>query len=441
MKKVLSKKEKARRQTIRRSPKIKQAIRRLDPSRILTLDLETTGLTADAEIIQLSIMNGCGDVLMNRYFKPLYTERWDEAMEVNHITPEQVAQEDPFILWADTVSRLFMDADLIVGYSTFNDIAKLHASGVVLPDKDIYLDLAEAFSLIHYQETKTITYEKLMNCAAHYGYHGRNWHDSLTDTDATLFCFQHMLDDDQAIFKKRRYRRSADNGVSSSQSYAPVIGVPDEFMELELHVPVRQAVFLHELDDAPRLDLAEDGTDIDGTLRAVQAIDAQSLTQVGFIADDELQDVLRPELLEVLRQHTVGHVRRQALVIDSEPDVIIFEIRFDIHTAIGLDVDAVPLQSFQESVDILAQRFAARQGDVGIGDLGDDIGNIHMPAFIEGISRIAVRTAQVAAAEADERRQLAGFLPFPVDAVENLVDTEAIIHKWPRSLHFPGPLL
>ncbi len=98
-----------------------------------------------------------------------------------------------------------MDADLIVGYSTFNDIAKLHASGVVLPDKDIYLDLAEAFSLIHYQETKTITYEKLMNCAAHYGYHGRNWHDSLTDTDATLFCFQHMLDDDQAIFKKRRY--------------------------------------------------------------------------------------------------------------------------------------------------------------------------------------------------------------------------------------------
>ena len=49
MKKLLSKKEKARRQSIRRSPQIKQAIRRLDPARILTLDLETTGLTADAE--------------------------------------------------------------------------------------------------------------------------------------------------------------------------------------------------------------------------------------------------------------------------------------------------------------------------------------------------------------------------------------------------------
>ena len=105
MKKVLSKKEKARRQTIRRSPKIKQAIRRLDPSRILTLDLETTGLTADAEIIQLSIMNGCGDVLMNRYFKPLYTERWDEAMEVNHITPEQVAEHTRQLLADERASE------------------------------------------------------------------------------------------------------------------------------------------------------------------------------------------------------------------------------------------------------------------------------------------------------------------------------------------------
>ena len=91
MKKMLSKKEKARRQSIRLSPAIKKTIRTLDPARILTLDLETTGLTADAEIIQLSIMNGFGQVLLNRYFRPIHTERWDEAMEVNHITPEQVA--------------------------------------------------------------------------------------------------------------------------------------------------------------------------------------------------------------------------------------------------------------------------------------------------------------------------------------------------------------
>lgn len=222
MKKMLSKKEKARRQSIRLSPAIKKTIRTLDPARILTLDLETTGLTADAEIIQLSIMNGFGQVLLNRYFRPIHTERWDEAMEVNHITPEQVAHEDPFILWADEVSRLFMDADLIVGYGTFNDIERLYESGVVLPDRDIYLDLAEAFSLIHYKETKTITYTKLRNCAAYYGYDSRrSWHDSLTDTDATLFCFQHMLEDDRAIFKNAVTRSSADNGVLSFCNYTP----------------------------------------------------------------------------------------------------------------------------------------------------------------------------------------------------------------------------
>lgn len=58
--------------------------------------------------------------------------------------------------WADEVSRLFMDADLIVGYGTFNDIERLYESGVVLPDRDIYLDLAEAF--LSSYETKTITY-------------------------------------------------------------------------------------------------------------------------------------------------------------------------------------------------------------------------------------------------------------------------------------------
>ena len=107
-------------------------------------------------------------------------------------------------------NRLLKERIIFLGSEVRDDNANAICAQILLlsaedPDKDIYLDLAEAFSLIHYQETKTITYEKLMNCAAHYGYHGRNWHDSLTDTDATLFCFQHMLDDDQAIFKKRRY--------------------------------------------------------------------------------------------------------------------------------------------------------------------------------------------------------------------------------------------
>lgn len=206
MAKLLSKKEQRRRQMIRFSPLVKKDIARLDPSRILTLDLETTGLTSDAEILQLSILNGRGKVMMNRYFKPLYTERWDEAMAINHITPAKVAHKEPFYLAADLVSRLFLKADLIVGYGIYNDLTWLHAAGVILPDKPMYLDLAEAFSLVSYTPAHThITYAALNRCAAYYGYGEKNWHNSLADTKATLFCFQQMLADDKAIFRRHRF--------------------------------------------------------------------------------------------------------------------------------------------------------------------------------------------------------------------------------------------
>lgn len=206
MAKPLSKKEIRRRQMIRFSPWVKKEISHLNPARIFTLDLETTGLSLDAEILQLSIVNGRGKVLVNRYFKPIYTERWDDAMAVNHISPKKVKDKDPFLLWADSISNLLQRAELIIGYGIYNDLHWLHTSGVILPDKPLYLDLAEAFSLVHYgPQHKQITYAALKDCAAYYGYPAENWHNSLADTQATFFCFQQMLRDDQAIFARHRY--------------------------------------------------------------------------------------------------------------------------------------------------------------------------------------------------------------------------------------------
>ena len=37
---------------------------------ILVLDTETTGFGPLAEILQLSIVNGLGEVVMNEYFRP-----------------------------------------------------------------------------------------------------------------------------------------------------------------------------------------------------------------------------------------------------------------------------------------------------------------------------------------------------------------------------------
>lgn len=58
----------------------------------IVIDTETTGLNADTdELLQVSIIDSQGNTLFNSYIKPLFTENWDGAMAVNHITPEMVA--------------------------------------------------------------------------------------------------------------------------------------------------------------------------------------------------------------------------------------------------------------------------------------------------------------------------------------------------------------
>ena len=58
---------------------------------ILVLDTETTGFGPSAEILQLSIVNGLGEIVMNEYFRPARTTCWPGAEAVNHISPAMVA--------------------------------------------------------------------------------------------------------------------------------------------------------------------------------------------------------------------------------------------------------------------------------------------------------------------------------------------------------------
>ena len=58
---------------------------------ILVLDTETTGFGPSAEILQLSIVNGLGEIVMNEYFRPARATCWPGAEAVNHISPAMVA--------------------------------------------------------------------------------------------------------------------------------------------------------------------------------------------------------------------------------------------------------------------------------------------------------------------------------------------------------------
>lgn len=183
------------------SAKVKKFIHTLDISRIYAIDVEMTDLSADGEILQVSILNGRNAVIYNQYFKPDYQTRWDKTMPIHHITPEQVQHAPSFSSYAPSFSHLFSQAQLLVGYNTMQDVRMLKKSGVVFPTSLLILDVGEAYSFIHSEHQPVRSYAKLKDCAAHYGCADVQWHDSLADAAATLYCFQAALKDEKALFR------------------------------------------------------------------------------------------------------------------------------------------------------------------------------------------------------------------------------------------------
>lgn len=172
----------------------------MNKEKIIVLDTETTGFDQAAEILQLSILNGVGDVLMNEYFRPLHTTSWWGAQQVNHISPAMVAGKPSLLERKKEIESLLHNAQLIAGYNLPFDIRMLGQNGIWLPSKGKvrYLDLMRPFSETYGEiNTKTGRYkwQKLITCSQYYGYQEEGWHDSLADTRATLYCLWKMVED------------------------------------------------------------------------------------------------------------------------------------------------------------------------------------------------------------------------------------------------------
>lgn len=167
----------------------------------IVIDTETTGLNADTdELLQVSIIDSQGNTLFDSYIKPLFTENWDGAMAVNHITPEMVANAPNILEVKQEINRILNSANIIVGYNTNFDLSFLSAVGIENSNA-IIVDVMILFAEI-YGEWSEIhndyKWQKLTNCAEYYGYDWGNStaHNSLNDCQATLYAYN-------AICKKR----------------------------------------------------------------------------------------------------------------------------------------------------------------------------------------------------------------------------------------------
>lgn len=154
-----------------------------EDKKILALDTETTGLSkTEDEILQLSIIDGAGEVMFNSLIRPVRHSEWPGAERVNQISPEMVKDAPAFEEILPKVQEIVSDADVITGYNVGFDLGFLEANGVVISHE------TERADTMQYHDGHRV---KLAIACEDFGY---DWgkdraHDSLADTKAALYVY------------------------------------------------------------------------------------------------------------------------------------------------------------------------------------------------------------------------------------------------------------
>lgn len=80
--------------------------------------------------MQVSIIDGDGNTLFNSYLKPVNTNRWDEAMAVNNITPKMVEKAPTSAEIYPALVHIIESAKVIIGYNVNFDLRFLSANAI-----------------------------------------------------------------------------------------------------------------------------------------------------------------------------------------------------------------------------------------------------------------------------------------------------------------------
>lgn len=162
-------------------------------NKVLILDTETTGLDFEQdEILQLSIINGDGMVVFDGYFKPQHKTSWEDAMKVNGITPEFVADKPSIADMHETLQQIIGSAETIIGFNTQYDLGMLKSAGIVPNENATVHDVMRMFMKLKNRER----FISLVRVAEHYGFiWEEDAHNSLGDIKATLFAYNKITEE------------------------------------------------------------------------------------------------------------------------------------------------------------------------------------------------------------------------------------------------------
>ena len=176
---------------------LKKSILCENPSRMIVLDLETTGLSDYRnDVLQVSVIDGDGNVLINSYVKPYHNSLWEEAQRINNISPDMVADAPELHELIPKLKGIFESCDTIIGYNTLFYLSFL---GFLDFSNKTIIDVMDDFAPVYGEWSdyhEDYKWQKLVTCAQYYGFDWNsiqeNAHDSLGDCYATLYCYNKM---------------------------------------------------------------------------------------------------------------------------------------------------------------------------------------------------------------------------------------------------------
>ena len=168
----------------------KQNLDKLNP---IIVDVETTGVKRNDEILQVSIINLNGDILFNRYIRPRNVEEWERAYNIHGIDKELVMNEKDISYYRRSIEKILKKHKLIIGYQVYSDVTFFERSKINC-NNNVILDISYPFYQLFKNEKvlEDKPIPSLSDCASFFEYNF-NAHDSLSDCQATLVCFNNLL--------------------------------------------------------------------------------------------------------------------------------------------------------------------------------------------------------------------------------------------------------
>lgn len=155
------------------------------PKGIVIFDVETTGFSSTAEILQITVMDIYGNSLLNTYVKPSHTVEWNQAMAVHHITPNMVKNAPTAKDIAPKVRDIFESATMVAGYNVPFDVRMVKQNfGVFVPKEKTY-DLQPVFKKDHPEGSHKLEDAVRIYCPEIYEEYSNGKHSSEIDTIAT----------------------------------------------------------------------------------------------------------------------------------------------------------------------------------------------------------------------------------------------------------------